>query len=228
MIGLFLMLAQVSRPLPPLPPLRIPSAALPQTIEFAVSQVTDSVVGARVATWHLEYRPVEVRGARAVEYVSSFSGLNGKVVTVDSVTVMVDGMVPVSERSHQPTKIMSLRFDRDSTIADVTDSGGSHHVVTPTPPPYFNSTDTPLAVLSLPAERGIRRVLREYQYEAGGLVDDTLSVEKVAPGRMTARSATADGIWTWEIDTRAHTILNARRRSRGGTAGIDFSRTDRR
>ena len=223
--ALFLILAQASRPLPPL---RIPSAALPQTMEFAVSRVTDSGVGARVATWHLEYRAVEIRGAKAVEYVSRFSGLNGKTLTVDSVTLMVDGMVPVSERSHQSTKIMNLRFDRDSTIADVTDTGGSHHVVTPTPPPYFNSTDTPLAVLSLPAERGIRGVIREYQYEAGGLVDDTLSVEDIAPGRMTARSATAEGIWTWEIDTRAHTILHASRRGRAGGAGIDFSRTDRR
>lgn len=223
-IALLLTFVQASRPLPPL---RVPTAALPQTIEFAVSRMTDSAVGARVGTWRLEYRSVERPGGKAVAYVSRFLGLNGKTVTVDSVTVMVDGMVPVAERSHQPTKTMNLRFERDSTIADVTDSGGPHHVVTPTPPPYFNSTDTPLAVLSLPAERGVRGVIREYQYEAGGLVDDTLSVEDVAPGRMTVRSATADGIWTWEVDTRAHTILHAQRRGRTGAGGIDFSRADR-
>lgn len=103
----------------------------------------------------------------------------------------------------------------------------AHHVVTQTAPPYFNSTDTPLAVLSLPVEPRVRMVLREYEYEAGGLVDDSLSVEAVTPGRMTVRSPTAEGIWTWEVDTRAHTILHARRRGRGAAAGLDFSRADR-
>ncbi|HKV70502.1 MAG TPA: hypothetical protein VJN62_04605 [Gemmatimonadales bacterium] len=209
-----------------MPLLRVPEIARTQTMQFAVTAGVDtSPARAPVGTWRLEYRAQTLAGRRGITYVAQFAFPNGRNVT-DSVSVLADGLTPVSERSHQPTKEMDLQFAEDSVVAEVTDSAGVRRVTTRTRPPYFNSTDTPLVALALAASPGVQGVIREYTYEAGGLVDDTVSVQPVSPGLTKVRSATAGAVWIWEIDTHAHAILRATRRGRSSAAFLEFTRTD--
>lgn len=211
------------------PSLDIPAAVAPQTLDFnVVRRASESdTTGVPLGTWRLEFRAVEIAGQAAIAYVSRFQTLDGQV-TLDSVVVLRHGLRPVSESSHQPTKTMVLRFGGDSVVAAVTDSSGPHRTVTRSPRRFYNSTDTPLAVLSLPATAGFRTVLSEYTYEAGGLTDDTLSVQRVTESQLTARSATANAVMTWTVDRQHHAIARASRRGRSSPGIIEFTRMVRR
>lgn len=176
-----------------------------------------------LGSWHLEYRAVTHKGEPAIAYVSAFRSPNGRT-TVDSVLVLREGLRPVAERSHQPDKVMVLEFSPDSVVAHVTDSAGPHVSVARSLASYFNSTDTPLAVLALPPRIGYRVVLQEYTYEAGGLVNDTLAVVGLNGSELKVRSATASAIWMWTIDAKRHTLLAATRGSRSSPVLIEFVR----
>lgn len=128
-----------------------------------------------VGTRTLEAHLVSVDGHRAVQRVITFSTARGTVI--DSTLTFVDGLVPISESSHQPTKLMRLAFDGAHVTGSVEPRDSAAHAIDQTlGTPVFNSTDVDLIASSLPLADGFRTVIPTYVYETGGLEQDTITV----------------------------------------------------
>ena len=127
-------------------------------------------------------------------------------------------LAPVMERSHQPTKTMSLDFAGARVTGLVTPKdSAAHSVDMDTAVPVFNSTDTDLVVASLPLAEGYRAVLPFYTYELGGLERDTVTVLRIEkiPTPDGERSAWVTQVAdpfvhiTYWIDTSSRDVLQA-------------------
>jgi hypothetical protein len=142
-----------------------------------------------VGTQTREVHMITVDGRRAIQRVMTFATPRGTVV--DSTVTFVDGLAPVAEVSHQPTKVMRLSFDGGRVTGTVTPTDSAAHVVDEAGEPVFNSTDLDLVVSSLPLTEGYRTVLPFYVYEHGGLERDTISVSgtELVQGPSGARRA---------------------------------------
>lgn len=128
-----------------------------------------------IGTRTVERDDATVGGARLIRRVLSFVSPRGTVI--DSTVCHAESLAPVSERSHQPTKTMSLDFAGARVTGTVAPKdSAAHHVDMDTTVPVFNSTDADLVVASLPLADGYRAVLPFYTYELGGLERDTVTV----------------------------------------------------
>lgn len=151
-------------------------------------------VGMRTLEAHL----VSVDGRQAVQRVITFSTSRGTVV--DSTLTLVDGLVPVSESSHQPTKVMRLAFSGAHVTGSVTPTdSAAHEVDQQVGVPVFNSTDVDLVASALPLAKGFRTILPTYVYETGGLEQDTVTVtgSELVQGPAGPRRA-----WVTHVDGR--------------------------
>jgi hypothetical protein len=128
-----------------------------------------------IGTRTVERHDATVAGARLIHRVLSFVSPRGSVV--DSTTCHAESLAPVHERSHQPTKTMSLDFDGAHVTGTVAPKDSAAHAVDmDTTVPVFNSTDADLVVASLPLADGYHAILPFYTYELGGLERDTVTV----------------------------------------------------
>lgn len=184
-----------------------PIVAVPLTVPAQPRSVVHCRVTARmpgdsaerdVGTRTLEARVVSVDGRQAVQRVIIFSTSRGTVV--DSTLTFVDGLVPVSESSHQPTKVMRLAFDGAHVTGSVAPTDSAAHAIDQqVGVPVFNSTDVDLIVSALPLAQGFRTVLPTYVYETGGLEQDTVTVTgtELVQGPAGPRRA-----WVAHVDGR--------------------------
>lgn len=128
-----------------------------------------------IGTRTVERHDATVGGTRLIRRVLSFVSPRGTVI--DSTTCRAESLAPVSERSLQPTKTMSLDFAGAHVTGTVTPrDSAAHPVDMDTAVPVFNSTDADLVVASLPLADGYRAILPFYTYELGGLERDTVTV----------------------------------------------------
>jgi hypothetical protein len=163
-------------------PLVAPSAA-PAVARFRVTATRPGdTTSIAVATRTVERRLTSVNGIPAIQRVVSWVSPRGTVI--DSTLCLAASLAPVSERSHQPTKTMSLNFDGAHVTGTVAPHDSAPHAVDMhTGVPVFNSTDTDLIVASLPLAAGYQAILPFFTYELGGIERDTVTVlraEKVA------------------------------------------------
>lgn len=184
-----------------------PIVAVPLTVPKQPAGVVHCRVTARMpgdsadrelGTRTLESRLVSVDGQRAVQRVITFSTKRGTVI--DSTLTFVDGLVPVSESSHQPTKVMRLAFDGAHVTGSVTPTdSAAHEVDQHVGMPVFNSTDVDLIASALPLAQGFHTVLPTYVYETGGLEQDTVTVtgSELVQGPAGPRRA-----WVTHVDGR--------------------------
>lgn len=112
--------------------------------------------------------------------VSHFS--SGQNEVTDSILTAGRGVVPISEISHQKAGqtvgLIHLKFDGRRTTGDLTRSGNAKEVIDQTTAVApFNSSDIALVIESLPLTGTYSALLATYEYEAGGLRLDTLSVQ---------------------------------------------------
>lgn len=138
-----------------------------------------------VGTRTVERHDVIVGGSRLIHRIVSFVSPRGSVV--DSTVCHGESLAPVSERSHQPAKTMTLDFAGARVTGMVAPKDSAPHPVDmDTMVPVFNSTDADLVVASLPLADGYRAILPFYTYELGGLERDTVTVLRsetfAAPG----------------------------------------------
>lgn len=169
-----------------------------------------------VGTRTVERHDAMMKGMRTIQRVLTFTSPRGSVV--DSTVCLAESLAPVMERSHQPTKTMSLDFAGARVTGLVAPNDSAAHAVDmDTTVPVFNSTDADLVVASLPLAEGYHAVLPFYTYELGGLERDTVTVlriEKIPTpdGERTAWVAQlADPFVhiTYWIDTRSRDVLQA-------------------
>lgn len=169
-----------------------------------------------VGTRTVERHDAMMKGMRTIQRVLTFTSPRGSVV--DSTVCLAESLAPVMERSHQPTKTMSLDFAGARVTGLVAPNDSAAHAVDmDTAVPVFNSTDADLVVASLPLAEGYHAVLPFYTYELGGLERDTVTVlriEKIPTpdGERTAWVAQlADPFVhiTYWIDTRSRDVLQA-------------------
>lgn len=154
----------------------------------------DRELGTRTLEAHL----VSVGGRQAVQRIITFSTRRGTVV--DSTLTLVDGLVPVSESSHQPTKVMRLAFRGAHVTGSVTPTdSAAHEIDQQVGVPVFNSTDVDLIASALPLADGFRTILPTYVYETGGLEQDTVAVtgSELVQGPAGPRRA-----WVTHVDGR--------------------------
>lgn len=137
-------------------------------------------------------RYADYMGRPAILYVRTVPTPKGDIT--DSVLMFRRTLAPVWERSHQPTKVMSLLFSDsavtgewapvDSTLRSV------HH---PIPRPVFDATAQSLLLGSLPLAEGYRTLIPIYSFERGGMELDTLRV--VGSGRVKTRTGGERHAW---------------------------------
>lgn len=201
-----------------------PIVAVPLTVPAQPAGIVRCRVVARRAadtlerelgTQTREVRLVTVNGRSAIRRVMTFATSRGTIV--DSTLTFVDGLVPISEISHQPTKVMRLDFDGAHVTGTITPTDSAAHTVDQTQAPVFNSTDIDLVVSSLPLADGYRAVLPFYVYEHGGLEQDTVAVSgseviqgPAGPRRawITHVSMPGTDLVYW-IDTESRDVLQA-------------------
>jgi hypothetical protein len=107
--------------------------------------------------------------------VSHFGSAQAEVT--DSVMTAGSGIVPISEISHQTSKLMRLTFHGRRTVGDVTPTGKATETIDQTTAVApFNSSDVELVIQSLSLTPTYSALLATYEYESGGLRLDTLSV----------------------------------------------------
>lgn len=128
-----------------------------------------------IGTRTVERHDTAVGGTHMIRRVLSFISPRGSVI--DSTVCHGESLAPVSERSHQPTKTMSLDFAGAHVTGVVAPKDSAAHAVDmDTTVPVFNSTDADLVVASLPLAEGYHAILPFYTYELGGLERDTVTV----------------------------------------------------
>lgn len=214
----------------PSAPARVQLAAAPRPIvavPLTVPRQPPGVVHCRVTarmpgdsaerelgTRTLEAHLVSVDGRQAVQRIITFSTKRGTVI--DSTITLVDGLVPVSESSHQPTKVMRLVFQGAHVTGSITPvDSAAHEIDQQVGVPVFNSTDVDLIATALPLADGFRTVLPVYVYETGGLEHDTVTVTGSAlvqgpAGPRRAWVTHVDGHMahiTYWIDTETRDVL---------------------
>jgi len=169
-----------------------------------------------VGTRTVERHDATTKGTRTIHRVLTFTSPRGSVI--DSTVCLAESLAPVMERSHQPTKTMSLDFAGARVTGLVAPKDSEAHALDMnTMVPVFNSTDADLVVASLPLADGYHAILPFYTYELGGLERDTVTVlrtEKIPTpdGARTAWVAQlADPFLhiTYWIDTATRDVVQA-------------------
>jgi hypothetical protein len=169
-----------------------------------------------VGTRTVERHDATTKGMHVIHRVLTFTSSRGSVI--DSTVCLAESLAPVMERSHQPTKTMSLDFAGARVTGLITPKDSAAHPVDmDTTVPVFNSTDADLVVASLPLAEGYRAILPFYTYELGGLERDTVTVLRIEkiPTPDGERSAwvtrVADPFLhiTYWIDTSSRDVLQA-------------------
>lgn len=96
----------------------------------------------------------------------------------DSVMTGGTGVLPMWEISHQPSKLMHLRWDGHRVTGDVIPTGKPKETVDQRMAvAAFNSSDVDQLIQSLPLAPGYTALIATYEYETpGGLRLDTLAV----------------------------------------------------
>src|SRR5690348_9521094 len=156
-------------------PLAVPRAAAGVVRYHLTASRPGDTARVEIGTRTVERHDVVMGGTRFIHRVLSFVSPRGSVV--DSTVCHGESLAPVSERSHQPTKTMSLDFAGARVTGMVAPKDSAEHAVDmDTTVPVFNSTDADLVVASLPLRDGYRAVLPFYTYELGGLERDTVTV----------------------------------------------------
>lgn len=190
-------LAAAPRPIVAVP-LTVPKQPTGMVHCRVTARMPGDSVDRELGTRTLEAHLVSVDGREAVQRVITFSTKRGTVI--DSTLTFVDGLVPVSESSHQPTKVMRLAFDGAHVTGSVAPTDSAAHAIDQqVGMPVFNSTDVDLIVSALPLADGFRTVLPTYVYETGGLEQDTVTVAgtELVQGPAGPRRA-----WVTHVDGR--------------------------
>jgi len=169
-----------------------------------------------VGTRTVERHDAMMKGMRVIHRVLTFTSPRGSVI--DSTVCLAESLAPVMERSHQPTKTMSLDFAGARVTGLITPKdSAAHQVDMDTTVPVFNSTDTDLVIASLPLAEGYHAILPFYTYELGGLERDTVTVLRIEkiPTPDGERSAWVTQVAdpfvhiTYWIDTSSRDVLQA-------------------
>jgi len=169
-----------------------------------------------VGTRTVERHDATMKGMRMIHRVLTFTSPRGSVI--DSTVCLAESLAPVMERSHQPTKTMSLDFAGARVTGLITPKdSAAHQVDMDTTVPVFNSTDTDLVIASLPLAEGYHAILPFYTYELGGLERDTVTVLRIEkiPTPDGERSAWVTQVAdpfvhiTYWIDTSSRDVLQA-------------------
>jgi hypothetical protein len=189
----------------------------PDALAYAVSvQDSTSPTGWRAAgRYTVVQRPVVEAGRGALFRVATF--IAGKDTITDSTVTCIDGVQPVWEISHQPSKTMILHFLGSRVTGRVTrvDALAQDSIDQTLSVGVFNSSDVSLVVASLPLAVGYRALLPTYEYESGGLKMDSLSVlrtERIAVGGRSLDAwvvrVSSQGSWAllW-VDRRSRVVL---------------------
>ncbi len=153
---------------------------------------------------HLSQRQTRVGPAHEELFrVSRFTSRSGEVL--DSIMTGAADLVPHWGASHQPSKVMHLRFGGARVRGDVTPTGRATQRIDQTMHVApFNSSDVSLVLGALPLSPGYRALLATYEYESGGLRLDTVTV--IGRERITVQARTHDA---WVV-----------RLSRGGSSAM--------
>lgn len=163
----------------------------------------------QVGTFRRTISATSVHGEPALLVVVTVDNQNGRLV--DSTTVLRHSLAPVSLRSYNKQRTMSLDFASDRVTGSFvpTDSAATA-IDYPFAQPLFDSAIIDLVYAALPLREGYAARVPGYIYELGGLAwfdldvtgKTTVAGREAWQARMTMPRITI----TWLIDTRSREV----------------------
>jgi dienelactone hydrolase len=156
-----------------------------------------------VGTARSEVTETTANGEPALQIVQLLSSpMMGN--STDTVVVLRQTLAPVSHRSVNARRTMSLDFDRGTVKGTVTPAGGAAQAVNLTGAPLFDSGVIELVLRSLPLAEGYAATLPAYLHEGGGRVSVTARV--TGSERVTLADGSIVDSWVVESDMMGQKI----------------------